>query len=90
MKSFAMPRNLKDAPAVIQRILAHLGLPVARASPPSPSSGAAAGADQPALPDMTLQQVPGARATAEVCAERPGGRHPLAASRLRFDLSRAL
>jgi hypothetical protein len=40
-----------DDPAVIQRILAHLGLPGARAGP---SSGAAARAEQPALPDMTL------------------------------------
>jgi hypothetical protein len=61
-----------EDPAVIQGILAHLGLP---------SVGAAARAEQPG---------PGARATAEVCAERPGGRRPLAASRLRFDLSRAL
>ena len=43
-----------DDPAVIQRILAHLGLPDARAGPQSPSSGAAARAEQPALPDMTL------------------------------------
>jgi hypothetical protein len=31
---------------------------------------------------MTLEQVPGARGTAEVCAERSGGRRPLAAARL--------
>jgi hypothetical protein len=39
-----------DDPAVIQRILAHLGLRVR--GPPSPSSGAAAPAEQQALPDM--------------------------------------
>jgi hypothetical protein len=43
-----------DNPAVIQRILAHPGLPGARAGPPSPFPGAAARAEQPALPDMTL------------------------------------
>jgi hypothetical protein len=43
-----------DDPVVIQRILTHLGLPRARAGPPSASSGAAARAEQPALPDMTL------------------------------------
>ena len=53
-------------------------------------SGAVARAEQPALPDMTLSPGPGAQATAEVRAEHPGGRRPLAASRLRFDLSRAL
>jgi Putative transposase len=44
------------SPVVIQRILAHLGLPGARAGPPSPSSGAAARAEPPALPDRTLSQ----------------------------------
>jgi hypothetical protein len=43
-----------DARAVIQRILAHLGLPGARAGPPFPSAGAAARTEPPALPDMTL------------------------------------
>jgi hypothetical protein len=43
-----------DDPVVIQRILAHLGLPGARAGPPFPSADAAARADPPALPDMTL------------------------------------
>jgi len=42
------------APVVIQRILAHLGLPSARVGPPSPSPGAAARAGQPALPDAIL------------------------------------
>jgi hypothetical protein len=42
-----------------------------------------------ALPDMLLEQVPGARATAAVCVQRPGGRRPCAASRRRFDLARA-
>jgi hypothetical protein len=78
-----------DAPVVIQRIFAHLGLPSARTFPPSPSFGAPARAKPPALSDMTLEQVPGARANSEVGAERPGGRRPLAASKLRFDLSRA-
>jgi hypothetical protein len=39
-----------DAPVVIQRILAHLGRPGARAGPRPPSSGAAARAEQPAPP----------------------------------------
>jgi hypothetical protein len=43
-----------DDSVVIERILAHLGLPGARAGAPSPSSGAAARAEQPALPGMTL------------------------------------
>jgi hypothetical protein len=42
-----------DKPVVIQRILAHPGLPGARAGPPSPFPGAAARAEQTALPDMT-------------------------------------
>jgi hypothetical protein len=37
----------------------------------------------PALPDMFLEQAPGARATAAVCVERPGGRRPFAAATLR-------
>jgi len=41
-----------DDPAIIQRIL--LGLPGSKAGPPYPSSAAAARAEQPALPDMTL------------------------------------
>jgi hypothetical protein len=43
-----------DDSAVIERILAHLGLPGARAGPPSRFAGAAAPAKQRALPDMTL------------------------------------
>jgi hypothetical protein len=43
-----------DDPAVMQRILAHLGLPGARAGPPSQSSGAAARAEQQALADMIM------------------------------------
>jgi hypothetical protein len=79
-----------DDPAVIQRILAHLGLPGARAGPPSPSVGSAVRIEQPAaLRDLTLKPLPGARATEAVFVERPGGRRPLAASRPRFDLSRA-
>jgi hypothetical protein len=77
-----------DGPAVIQRILANLGLPGARAGPPSQSVGSAVRTKQPPLPDLTLKPVPGARATAAVRVERPG--LSLAASRLRFDLSRAL
>jgi hypothetical protein len=46
--------NCRDEPAVVQRIRAHLGLPGARAGPPSPSSGAAARAEQQALPDMIV------------------------------------
>jgi hypothetical protein len=43
-----------DDPAVIQRIIAHLELPGARAGPPSPFPGSAARAEQQALPEMTL------------------------------------
>jgi hypothetical protein len=42
-----------DDPAVIQRILAHLGLPGVRAGPPPPSAVSAAGAEQRALPYVT-------------------------------------
>jgi len=42
-----------EDPAVIQRILSHLGLPGTRDDPPSPWSMAAAGADQPTLPGVT-------------------------------------
>jgi hypothetical protein len=40
-------------PAVIQRILAHLGLPGVRDSPPTPSAVSAARAEQRALPCVT-------------------------------------
>ncbi|MDO8476388.1 MAG: hypothetical protein Q7W02_09380 [Candidatus Rokubacteria bacterium] len=43
-----------DDPAVIQRILAHLGLPGAREDPRSPLPLTAAGAEQPALPGVTV------------------------------------
>jgi hypothetical protein len=43
-----------DKPVVIQRILAHPGLPGARAGPPSPFAAAAARAEQTVVPDMTL------------------------------------
>jgi len=43
-----------DDRVVIQRILTHLRLPGARAGPPFPSAGAAARAEPPALPGMTL------------------------------------
>jgi hypothetical protein len=42
-----------DDPVVIQRILAHLGLPGARAGPPPPSAVSAARAEQRALPYVT-------------------------------------
>ena len=57
---FVIPQNLKSVfncrgdPAVIQRILAHLGLPGARAGPPPRFGGTAAPVKQRALPDMTL------------------------------------
>jgi hypothetical protein len=43
-----------EDPAVIQRILAHLGLPGARDGPPPPWSMIAAGAEQPPLPGVTI------------------------------------
>jgi Putative transposase len=42
-----------EDPAVIQRILAHLGLPGAREDPRPPLPVTAAGAEQPALPGVT-------------------------------------
>ncbi|MBF8261762.1 MAG: transposase-like protein, partial [candidate division NC10 bacterium] len=44
-----------DDPAVIEWILAHLGLPGARAGSQPLSAGAPARAEQPVLPDMTLE-----------------------------------
>jgi hypothetical protein len=43
-----------DAPVVIQRILAPLVLPGARAGPPSPLPLTAAGAELPTLPGVTV------------------------------------
>jgi hypothetical protein len=43
-----------EDPAVIQRILAHLGLPGARDGPRSPSIGSATRAEKQALPEMTI------------------------------------
>jgi hypothetical protein len=43
-----------EDPAVIQRILAHLGLPGARDGPPPLWSMIAAGAEQPPLPGVTV------------------------------------
>jgi hypothetical protein len=43
-----------EDPAVIQRILAHLGLPGAREDPRPPVPLTAAGAKQPALPGVTI------------------------------------
>jgi hypothetical protein len=43
-----------DDPAVIQRILAQLGLSGVRDGPPPPPAVSAARVGQPALPDMTL------------------------------------
>jgi hypothetical protein len=41
-------------PAVIQWILAHLGLPGVRDGPPPPAAVSAAQAEQPAFPSVTL------------------------------------
>jgi len=43
-----------DDPTVIQRILAHLGLPGARDGPPPPAAVSAAPTEQPALPYVTM------------------------------------
>jgi hypothetical protein len=43
-----------EDPAVIQRILAHLGLPSTRDDPRPPWSMTAAGAEQPTLPRVTV------------------------------------
>jgi hypothetical protein len=43
-----------DAPVVIQRLLAHLGIPGAREDPRPPLPLTAAGAEQPTLPGMTV------------------------------------
>ena len=43
-----------EDPAVIQRILAHLGLPDTRDDPHPPCSMTAAGAEQPTLPGVTV------------------------------------
>lgn len=43
-----------DDPAGIQRIRVHLGLPGARDGPSCPAAVAAAPAEQPALPSVTL------------------------------------
>jgi hypothetical protein len=43
-----------EDPAVIQRILAHLGLPGAREDPRLPVPVTAAGAEQPTLPGVTV------------------------------------
>jgi hypothetical protein len=48
-----------DDPAVIQKILDRLGLPGAREDPGSPLPLTAAGAEQPALPGLTVYAVPG-------------------------------
>jgi hypothetical protein len=56
-----------EDPAVIQRILAHLGLPGTRDDPQPPWSMTAAGAEQPTLPDVTVYAVPEAGAAADVC-----------------------
>jgi hypothetical protein len=42
-----------DDPGVIQKILAHLGLPGAREDPRPPLPLTAAGAEQPALPGVS-------------------------------------
>jgi len=43
-----------EEPAVIQRILAHLGLPGTRDGPPPPRAATAAGAEQPTLPGVIV------------------------------------
>jgi len=43
-----------DKPAVIQKILAHLGLPGARENPRPPWPLTAGGAEQPTLPGVTV------------------------------------
>jgi hypothetical protein len=43
-----------DDPAVIQRILAHLGLPGTWEGPQPPCSTTEVGAEQPALPGVTF------------------------------------
>jgi hypothetical protein len=43
-----------EDPAVIQRILAHLGLPGTRDDPQPPCSATAAGTEQPTLPGVTV------------------------------------
>jgi len=43
-----------EDPAVIQRILAHLGLPDTRDDPQPPCSMTAAGAEKPTLPGVTV------------------------------------
>jgi hypothetical protein len=43
-----------DDPAVIQRILAHLGLPGAQEDPRPPLPLTTAGAEQPVLPGVTV------------------------------------
>jgi hypothetical protein len=43
-----------EDPAVIQRILAHLGLPDTRDDPQPSCSMTAAGAEQPTLPGVTV------------------------------------
>jgi len=43
-----------EDPAVIQRILACLGLPGTRDDPPPPWSMTAAGSEQPTLPGVTV------------------------------------
>jgi hypothetical protein len=47
-----------EDPAVIQGILAHLGLPGTRAGPPPPFSMTEAGAEQQAPPGVTFWAVP--------------------------------
>ncbi len=46
--------TIDDHPAVIQKILAHLGLPGAREDPQPPLPLTAAGAEQPALPGVSV------------------------------------
>ena len=57
--SFAVPDGCSSSPPlrtrhVIQRILAHLGLPGTRDGPQPPCSMTEVGAKQPALPSVTF------------------------------------
>ncbi len=56
-----------EDPAVIHRILAHLGLPGTRDDPQPPCFVTAAGAEQPTLPGVTVWAVPAAAAAADSC-----------------------
>jgi len=60
-----------ENPAVIQRLLAHLGLPGTRDNPQPPWSMTAAGSEQPTPSRVTVQAVPEAGAAADACRPVP-------------------